>query len=208
MKRHFIISAFFAFAAAALPMRAHALQYFFTYTFDGVSASLDAGSNLPTATSLEPGDDLLLRVAAAGDDYWRVVDPLSESLYASYFTSSNATRKFDSTETLLLDGSTVNTRVRLGNVQQFAHFGGDSNGSDSLFVVGQMFDEYQLSYKLLDAEGSPTLANSDQIAAPFYSFVAYRQSESVPGPLPVLGLGAAFAYSRKLRRKLSQGKAH
>lgn len=208
MKRHFIISAFFAFAAASLPMRAHALQYFFTYTFDGASASLELGSDLPTATSLQPGDELLIRVSASGDDYWQVEAPLSSFLYASYFTSASATRTFNSLETLILDGMTVNTRERLANGQSFVHFGGDSNGPASLFAVGQKFDVYQNVYKLLDAESSATQASSDQLAEPFYNSIAYKQrSESVPGPLPVLGLGAAFAYSRKLRRKLSRGRA-
>lgn len=66
---------------------------------------------------------------------------------------------------------------------------------------------YQIVYTLLDAEGRETLASSDKIADPFYSYITYRQAESVPGPLPVLGLGAAFAYSRTLRRKLPRGKA-
>jgi hypothetical protein len=207
MKKHFIISSFFAFAAAALPMRAHALQYFFTYTFDGVSASLELGSDLPTATSLQPGDELLIRVSASGHDYWEVAEPLSSFLYASYYTSPEATRTFDSFESLILNGITVQTRERLANGQSYVHFGGDSNGPPSLFVVGQKFDVYQIEYKLLDAQGRETLASSDQIADPFYSYITYRQAESVPGPLPVVGLGAAFAYSRTLRRKLSRGKA-
>ena len=210
MKRHFIISSFFAFAAAALPMRAHALQYFFTYTFDGVSASLELGSDLPTATSLQPGDELLIRVSASGDDYWQVEAPLDEFLYASYFVTpgDSAKRTFDSLESLILDGVTVSTRERLANEQSFVHFGGDSNGPASLFVVGQKFDRYQIVYTLLDSQGVATIAESDQIASPFYNYIAYkRQSESVPGPLPVLGLGAAFAYSRTLRRKLPRGKA-
>lgn len=208
MKKHFVVSAFFAFVAVAQPMRVHALPYSFTYTFDGASAALELGSDLPTATSLQPGDELLIRVSASGDDYWQVDAPLTEFLYASYFVSSNATRTFDSLESLILDGMTVNTRERLGNEQKNVHFGGDSNGPASLFVVGQSFDKYQIVYKLLDAEGAATLATSDQIAYPFYDFITYRPSESVPGPLSVVGLGAAFAYSRKLRRKLSRGKAY
>ena len=30
---------------------------------------------------------------------------------------------------------------------------------------------------------------------------------SVPGPLPILGVGAAFAYSRRLRRRINLAKS-
>ena len=145
---------------------------------------------------------------ASGNDYWKATSPLPSSVYASYLTLPNVTRTFNSIETLFLDGLTVNTRTRAGDNQAAAHFGGDTNGPASLFTVGQKFDKYVLNYTLLDDEGTSTKAESDQLGwDPFYkrpTEITYFKSSSVsvPGPLSLLGLGTAFAYSRKLRRTI------
>jgi hypothetical protein len=196
----------------ATPMHASAGSFKFSYTFDGTSASLDSGSDFPTTSLLQPGDDMLLTVLASDNDYWEVNSPLTSPVYAGYFTLTGAVRTFNSIETLFLDGSVVNTRTRTGGIQQFAHFGGDdlfTSPPPSLFAIGQQFDKYVLNYTLIDDENTSTQAETDQLGfMPFYNStteITYVKSPSVPvpGPLPLLGLGAAFAYSRKLRRTIN-----
>ena len=41
---------------------------------------------------------------------------------------------------------------------------------------------------------------------PIVQFVDPGSGDSVPGPLPLLGFGAAFAYSRKLRNRIKTSK--
>jgi hypothetical protein len=194
---------------SATPMQASAASFKFSYIFDGTSASLDSGSDFPTASLLQPGDDMLLTVLASDNDYWEVTSPLTSFVYAGYLTLPNANRTFNSIETLFLDGSVVNIRTSTGIIQSAAHFGGDSSGPPSLFGVGQQFDKYVLNYTLIDDENTSTQAETDQLYwSPFYNStteITYVNSSSVPvpGPLPLLGLGAAFAFSRKLRRTIN-----
>jgi hypothetical protein len=210
----FSFNKFILFALVfATSRHASAASFKFSYTFDGTSASLDSDSDFPTASLLQPGDDMLLTVLASDNDYWEVISPLTSPVYAGYFTLPSAVRTFNSIETLFLDGSVVNTRTRTGGIQQFVHFERDdlffSPPPPSLFAIGQQFDKYVLNYTLIDDENTSTQAETDQLGfIPFYNStteITYVKSPSVPvpGPLPLLGLGAAFAYSRKLRRTIN-----
>jgi hypothetical protein len=48
--------------------------------------------------------------------------------------------------------------------------------------------------------GTWTLANTGDT-------ISVKVSNPVPGPLPVLGAGAAFGFSRRLRRRIQRSKA-
>jgi hypothetical protein len=47
-------------------------------------------------------------------------------------------------------------------------------------------------------------ANPDTLSSVGGSFTTFADTPSVPGPLPVLGAGAAFGFSRKLRQRIKQ----
>ena len=47
-------------------------------------------------------------------------------------------------------------------------------------------------------------ANPDTLSSVGGSFTTLLDTTSVPGPLPVLGAGAAFGFSRKLRKRIKQ----
>lgn len=62
-----------------------------------------------------------------------------------------------------------------------------------------------VAYQGLPVSPAPTPQDPDPI--PFdpknYVNITNPRFTAVPGPLPVLGIGAAFAYSRKLRRRIN-----
>lgn len=74
------------------------------------------------------------------------------------------------------------------------------SGSASFSVLsGDVFGFRQNSFDSIFGRASTTISNFNgpTAAAP----------ASVPGPLPILGVGAAFAYSRRLRRRINLAKS-
>lgn len=47
--------------------------------------------------------------------------------------------------------------------------------------------------------------NGQSDTAPMYVDEVYPIINTVPGPLPILGVGASFAFTRRLRRRIRQG---
>lgn len=87
-----------------------------------------------------------------------------------------------------------------GAFTQLTDDGGSSNqsGSASFSVLaGDMFGFRQNSLDSCCGRASTTISNFNGPIAP----------ASVPGPLPILGVGAAFAYSRRLRRRINLAKS-
>ena len=64
-------------------------------------------------------------------------------------------------------------------------------------LTGDVFGFRQNSEDSDYGRASTTISNFDGPTAP----------ASVPGPLPILGVGAAFAYSRRLRRRINLAKS-
>lgn len=72
------------------------------------------------------------------------------------------------------------------------------SGTASFSVLaGQFFGFRQNSTDSKYGRASTTISNFNGPTAP----------ASVPGPLPILGVGAAFAYSRRLRRRINLAKS-
>ena len=72
----------------------------------------------------------------------------------------------------------------------------DQSGSASFSVfAGDMFGFRQNATDSAEGRASTTISNFNGPIA------------SVPGPLPILGLGVAFAYSRRLRRRINLAKS-
>ncbi len=52
--------------------------------------------------------------------------------------------------------------------------------------------------------GSTTFGGANDLGAIFSFDSGIRGSNPVPGPLPIVGIGAAFGWSRQLRRRVAQ----
>jgi hypothetical protein len=66
----------------------------------------------------------------------------------------------------------------------------------------------QLGFTTSGLIGTWTLAGTSGTSGMIQiALVPYTPPAPVPGPLPLLGVGAAFGYSRRLRRRVSAGKA-
>ena len=87
-----------------------------------------------------------------------------------------------------------------GAFTQLTNNGGSRNQSGSasfLVLTGDVFGFRQNSEDSDFGRASTTISNFDGPTAP----------ASVPGPLPILGVWAAFAYSRRLRRRINLAKS-
>ena len=72
------------------------------------------------------------------------------------------------------------------------------SGSASFSVLsGDVFGFRQNTWDSIFGRASTTISN----------FNGPTAAASVPGPLPILGVGAAFAYSRRLRRRINLDKS-
>ena len=59
-------------------------------------------------------------------------------------------------------------------------------------------------YAALTAAGNGLFYGTTFNGGLYNQGVIFSFSESVPGPLPVVGIGAAFGWSRQLRRRVAQ----
>ncbi|NQW39484.1 MAG: PEP-CTERM sorting domain-containing protein [Cyanobacteria bacterium] len=74
----------------------------------------------------------------------------------------------------------------------------NQSGTTSFSVLtGDVFGFRQNTQDSLFGRASTTISNFNGPTAP----------ASVPGPLPILGVGATFAYSRRLRRRINLAKS-
>ena len=77
---------------------------------------------------------------------------------------------------------------------------------DSTYILGQdFFSSVTFNGKSLQSEGFSVngLVGTWTIDGTSESINVYVGAASVPGPLPLLGVGAAFAWSRRLRKRTS-----
>ena len=79
-------------------------------------------------------------------------------------------------------------------------------GADTKFTLS-LSDTISLlaGIDLFDATSAKVLSQLD-LAGPESSAFTLFKVERVPGPLPILGLGAVFGYSRKLRKRIKASK--
>ena len=84
-----------------------------------------------------------------------------------------------------------------GTLQKFVDFSSSSNDfspADSLTIF---------IFRSTDPCGTSSAAGACQYSLTSASLTPQSAPEPIPGPLPVLGAGAAFGFSRKLRRRIS-----
>jgi|688.fasta_scaffold127693_3 hypothetical protein len=75
---------------------------------------------------------------------------------------------------------------------------GDLTGSAGVYILG-------ISLYATQPQLTPTLTGWNRFPFPFQTgtyTLSITGAVGVPGPLPILGLGAAFGYSRKLRKRI------
>ena len=88
-----------------------------------------------------------------------------------------------------------------GVYNQLADNGSQGSGTTTFNVAGG--DTFGFSVFSLDGQFGAGVATISNFSAPIPS----SAPASVPGPLPILGVGAAFAYSRRLRRRINLAKS-
>jgi hypothetical protein len=76
---------------------------------------------------------------------------------------------------------------------------GDNPGNNAFFGPGVTSAIFSQSFNLAGVSPNVSLVNSLGV-----TLTQKTATESVPGPLPILGAGAAFGFSRKLRRRVQR----
>ncbi len=146
------ISAFAVFAALHAASAAHAADYTFDVLYFGNNnATLAAGSDDPTATTLVDGDAFDWTIAAEDGYRWTVAVGGDFFPLMAFAVDETGRRTGDFSLTLSLQGAPVFTLVDDVFQQAKVHVGTDTVTLDS----GLSFDHMALSYSLIEATEHP-----------------------------------------------------
>ncbi len=186
----------------------------FDFTYDGTDTLVNPGSDDPSGAVMNVGDDFMLTMSAAGDDFWSV-DGTYDNVFApmTFAVEEIATRAVDVTSTFWLDGVLVDTISEPGISESYVHIG------PQLWTLstGLEFDQVMvdLSFIATDTAGPTTVNTSNGLfinfggASPNQPFTAssaisYNQVSAVPLPagLPLIlsGLAGLGLIARRRRR--------
>jgi len=197
-------------ALVGLPTQSFAtpVTYNFDVTYDGVSQSLDAGSDPMTGTSLLPGDGFLLDLHTSGNDYWEVLTSNAlSSIYASLWVSDSGDRTGNVITSFYLNNTLITKDIDNNTLQQFIHIGAQAFS----LSIGQLFDQVIVDYSLISTTSTTTIIQTDNVywSVSFLDSpndVAYREGQQeVPVPEPttlaLFGIGlAGLGFARKKRK--------
>ncbi|GAA0858096.1 hypothetical protein [Aliiglaciecola litoralis] len=106
--------------------------YNFDITYDGTSASIDAGSDPIAGTTLVAGDSYVLDIHAAGNDYWNVTNTFNTGIYASFLIFDSGNRVSDVTTNFFLDNVLVDQDIDMSLNQGSVHIGAQGH----IFTAG------------------------------------------------------------------------
>lgn len=129
-------------AAGIVAGAAQAATYNFDLVYDGTGLSYAAGSDATVGTTLNPGDNFTLTVAAAGDSYFSVNTTDSYYYPLTFFVEPAGSRYGDVTTTFSLDGTTVDQDVETNIGQASIHIGTQYYS----FTAGMAFDTVVMEY--------------------------------------------------------------
>lgn len=135
-------------AVLLLATQAWAAAYSFDLTYDGTSATVNAGSQDPVGTNLAAGDSFNYALGAAGTDYWQVNTSRSYFPFLAFTTHDSGTRTANFDLRLLLDGVLQFSLSELGISNSYAHIGTNSVS----LGAGLRFDAVELDYQLLGSD--------------------------------------------------------
>ena len=131
-------------------------------------------------------------------------DGVSSNIFTDYTTTATAGGpvKFDWAYSSTDSGNYDSFGYLLNGIyNQLADNASQGSGTTTFNLAGG--DTFGFSVFSLDGQFDPGIATISNFSAPIPS----SAPASVPGPLPILGVGAAFAYSRRLRRRINLAKS-
>jgi hypothetical protein len=82
----------------------------------------------------------------------------------------------------------------------------DTPGDESSFVFDEPYQLFTVPYDSTSIDPIENLKAGDYAGCPGSCRGAVVLPDPVPGPLPLLGVGAAFGYSRRLRKRIKTSK--
>lgn len=98
---------------------------------------------------------------------------------------------------LAADGNTYSSDLYFGN-PNFGSPGSRPNTNDPYAYVNLTLSDPSLAFTRIEFSGGNFEFDNVTVSPNYYA------PNSVPGPLPIVGCGAAFAWSRRLRRRIQQ----
>jgi hypothetical protein len=178
-----------------------------SYTFDilysgGGVAVLNAGSDDPVGTNIQPGDDFLWTISAQGDDAWHVVTGGNFFPLMAFFVLPEGSRTGDFDLSLLHNGVEVYSTSELGTGNSFVHLGTNT----IILASGLIFDQMVLNYSMTTSDVTDTVIQGllPIFGAPENSFSISYEADSVPEP-GTFGMLAAglvlLGVARRCRRE-------
>jgi len=150
-------------------------------------------SSAPGTVEVKPGlDPGVVTVEATFEPLFRSADPLDVQQYGFTITAPKG-QWFSSValDSIRITNGTFVTKYISWDGGDKLLKGKNGNGSD-FFLPGKVTSLTILDTYVTDASGS-----LERISNTF---------TSVPGPLPILGVAAAFGYSRKLRKRINNSR--
>lgn len=196
-------------AALLLPGAANAATYNFVMTFDGTSATLDAGSDTPAGTLLAIGDSFSLNIHTPAGYLWEVNTDLIEVFILAALPVEEAGTRFGTIGTNLYLGGAMVFSTAASDVEQMSYHVGTQL---TTLTAGLQFDSFQVEYTLTGSD-APTLIGSrpdhlfgyfDPTNGDFFRNPSITYQPAVvplPAGLPLL-LGALVAFGLIRRRQV------
>jgi len=127
-----------------------------------------------------------------------------------FFQFSNSTSFAGSTANVPLAGNPVTTAFATVPLTASGSYSGTFNmitptGVEAYFAAAPTINVYNANFVAMSPAGGGIFANTLSLSGSLYLTYKYDDgtvAPPVPGPLPIVGAGLAFGFSRKVRRRI------